>query len=90
MVTTEYTRNFDLDTDMGFLDEIPMTFEVDVETCPVDFCWDGSHRDEIDIHARFIKLKLNDLTLRDNEATAWLGRDHIRRLETWVEQTYEH
>lgn len=85
-----FQTEIELDTDFGYLEGVPAVFDVDVETFPAEpYSWGESRGTETSVSARFISMQLNGLTLRENEAIAWLGRERINHLETWIEETYE-
>lgn len=80
-----FETQIDLDTPHGYLEGVPAVFDLDVEKLPAeDFA-----PAETAVSARFVKMDLDGLTLRENEAIAWLGRDTVNQLETWIEDTYE-
>lgn len=80
----------DLDTPYGYLEGVPAVFDVEVEEYPAEpYSWGGSRGTETSVAARFKEIRLGELTLRENEAIAWLGRETINRLETFIEETYE-
>ena len=80
-----FETQIDLDTDFGYLEGVPAVFDLDVEELPAeDFA-----PAETAVNARFLKMDLNGLTLRENEAIAWLGREQINKLETRIEDTYD-
>lgn len=86
----QHETQIDLDTDFGYLEGVPAVFDVEVVEYPAErFSWGGSRGTERAVSARFQKLNLNGLTLRENEAIAWLGRDQINRLENFIEETFD-
>lgn len=81
----DYQTDIDFDTDFGYLEGIPAVFEIDLEHCLAeDFA-----PAETFVSARFKSMQLGNLTLRENEATAWLGPEVIQHLEGWLEETYD-
>ena len=87
---TQHETQIDLDTDLGYLEGVPAVFDVEVEEHPAEpYSWGESRGNERAVSARFKQLNLNGLTLRENEAIAWLGRDRINRLETFIEETFD-
>lgn len=80
----------DLDTPFGYLEGVPAVFDVNVEKYPAEpYSWGGSRGTETSVAARFKEIRLGELTLRENEVAAWLGRGTINKLETFIEETYE-
>ncbi|MCG7629052.1 hypothetical protein MHM88_14670 [Epibacterium sp. MM17-32] len=85
-----HETQIDLDTELGYLEGVPAVFDVEVEEYPAEpYSWGEDRGTERTVSARFKAIQLNGLTLRENEALAWLGRDQIERLETFIEETFE-
>jgi len=83
MVTFEIPVDFE--TPHGPLEGVPAVFDLELEEFPAeDFA-----PAEISVSAKIDNIHLAGTTLRGNELEAWIGRDEIARLETFIEDTYE-
>ena len=76
----------DVDTPWGYLEGLPAVFDVETEEFEAEpYSWGGSRGKEKTATARFVELRLGDLTLRENEAIAAFGRETVAHWEGWVE-----
>lgn len=80
-----------LDTPLGYLEDVPAEFFVDVDKFPAEpYSWGESRGVETEVTARFHYLKLGGLTLNENELGAWIGAEEIEKIETFFQENFEH
>ena len=80
-----FETQVDFETPHGPLMGVPADFDLEVEKFPAeDFALA-----ETSVQAKINNIHLAGTTLRGNELEAWIGRDEIARLETFIEDTYE-